>query len=61
MADSIEILSRGKLPHMKLTGILTRQACETFASVVEEPIQQYVKVRFLFEIPDLHGWIAAAV
>lgn len=61
MEQAIEILSVGKVLHVKVTGKLTKQAYETFAPLVNEQIQKQGKVRILFQMHDFHGWTAGAL
>ena len=61
MDQSLDIISTGKLLHVKVTGKLTKDAYEAFAPVVDEQIKEYGKVRILFETHDFHGWTAGAL
>ena len=61
MDQKLEILSTGKLLHVKVTGKLTKEAYEAFAPVVEEQICEHGNVRILFEMHDFHGWTAGAL
>ena len=40
MVDTLEIISVGKLLHVKATGKLSKESYETFAPVVDEQIQE---------------------
>lgn len=61
MYEALELVSVGKLLHVKVTGKLTKEAYETFAPVVDEQIREHGKVRILFEMHDFHGWTAGAL
>jgi hypothetical protein len=61
MNQSLDMISVGKLLHVKVTGKLTKEAYEAFAPVVDEQIQEHGKVRILFEMHDFHGWTAGAL
>ncbi len=61
MNQQLEILSTGKMLHVKVTGKLTKGDYELFAPVVDEQIHEYGKVRILFEMHDFHGWTAGAL
>jgi len=61
MIEALEIISSGKLLHVKVTGKLTRQSYEEFAPLVDELIQEHGKLRILFEMHDFHGWTAGAM
>jgi hypothetical protein len=61
MVDALEIISAGKLLHVKATGKLTKESYETFAPVVDEKIKEFGKLRILFEMHDFHGWTAGAL
>ena len=61
MDQSLDIISAGKLLHVKVTGKLTKEAYEAFAPAVEEQIREHGKIRILFEMHDFHGWTAGGV
>ncbi len=61
MDQSLDIISIGKLLHVKATGKLTKEAYESFAPLVNEQIEEHGKVRILFEMHDFHGWTAGAL
>ena len=61
MDQALEIVSAGKLLHVKVTGKLTTEAYESFVPAVEEQIRDHGKVRILFEMHDFHGWTAGAL
>lgn len=61
MDQQLEILSTGKLLHVKVTGKLTKEVYEQFAPLVDQLIQEHVKLRILFEMHDFHGWTAGAL
>lgn len=61
MDQGLEILSTGKMLHVKVTGKLTKEAYELFAPVVDEQIHEHGKLRILFEMHDFHGWTAGAL
>jgi len=61
MEQAIDVISAGKLLHVKVTGKLTKEAYEAFAPVVDEQMQEHGKVRILFEMHDFHGWTAGAL
>lgn len=61
MSESIEILSRAKLLHVKVTGKLTKESYQEFAPLVDELVAEYGKLQILFEMHDFHGWTAGAI
>lgn len=61
MSESLEILSRGKLLHVKVTGKLTKGSYEEIAPLVDELVAEHGKLRILFETHDFHGWTAGAL
>jgi len=61
MEQAIDVVSVGKLLHVKVTGKLRKEAYEAFAPVVDEQKQEHGKVRILFEMHDFHGWTAGAL
>jgi len=61
MTDTLEIVSSGKLLHVKVTGKLTKESYETFTPLVDQLIQEHGKLRILFEMHDFHGWTAGAI
>jgi hypothetical protein len=61
MDQALDIISVGKLLHVKVTGKLTNDDYEAFAPVVDGQIQEHGKVRILFEMHDFHGWTAGAL
>ena len=61
MVEGLELVSAGKLLHVKVTGKLTKEAYEAFAPVVDEQIGEHGKIRILFEMHDFHGWTAGAL
>ena len=61
MDQSLEIVSVGKLLHVKATGKLTKDSYETFVPLVDEQIREHGKLRILFEMQDFHGWTAGAM
>jgi hypothetical protein len=61
MADTLEIISTGKLLHVKAQGKLTKESYETFVPIVEQMIAEHGKLRLLFEMHDFHGWTAGAM
>jgi hypothetical protein len=61
MGQAIDIISAGKMLHVKVTGKLTKEAYEEFAPAVDQQIQEHGKVRILFEMHDFHGWTAGAL
>lgn len=61
MVDSLDIVSKGELLHVRATGKLTKDSYETFAPVVDQLIQEHGKLRILFEMHDFHGWTAGAL
>ena len=58
---SLEIVSAGKLLHVKASGKLTKESYETFAPLVDELIAEHGKLKILFEMHDFHGWTAGAL
>ncbi len=61
MSDSLQVISSGKILHVKVTGKLNKEAYETFAPLVDELVAEHGKVRILFEMHDFHGWTAGAL
>ena len=61
MNQVIEIISIDEFLHVKVTGKLTKEAYEELAPVVTEQIQEFGKLRILFEMHDFHGWTAGAL
>jgi hypothetical protein len=61
MGQAIDIISSGKLLHVKVTGKLTKEAYEELAPVVDQQIQEHGKIHILFEMHDFHGWTAGAM
>jgi len=61
MAEGLEIISAGKLLHVKATGKLTKETYETFVPAVDEQIKEHGKLRVLFEMHDFHGWTVGAL
>ena len=61
MDQAIDIISTGKLLHVKVTGKLTKETYAAFTPVVDEQIQEHGKLRILFEMQDFHGWTAGAL
>ena len=61
MDQALEIMSVGKLLHVKVTGKLAKEDYEAFAPVVDEQIGEHGKLRILFEMHDFHGWTAGAL
>jgi hypothetical protein len=61
MNQEIEILSAGKLLHVKITGKLTKESYEIFVPAVDEQITAHGKLRILVELHDFHGWTAGAL
>ena len=61
MVDSLEIISVGKMLHVKATGKLTKESYEAFVPVVDQQIEEHGRIRVLFEMHDFHGWTAGAM
>ena len=61
MNQALDIISVGKLLHVKVTGKLTKDSYEAFAPLVNEQIEEHGKVRIMFEMHDFHGWTAGAL
>ncbi len=61
MADSLEIVSSGKMLHVRATGKLTKESYGTFVPLVDKQIEEHGKIRVLFEMHDFHGWTAGAI
>jgi len=61
MDQGLEIVSTGKLLHVRAHGKLTKEAYELFVPAIEEQIQAHGKLRILFEMHDFHGWTAGAL
>ncbi len=45
MNQALDLISVGKLLHVKVTGKLTKESYETFAPVVDKQIEEHGKVR----------------
>jgi hypothetical protein len=61
MQHALEVVSVGKLLHVRVAGKLSREAYQAFAPLVDEQIQKHGKLRILFEMHDFHGWTAGAL
>ena len=61
MVDSLEIVSAGKILHVRAMGKLTKESYETFVPLVDRQIEEHGKIRILFEMHDFHGWTAGAM
>ena len=61
MDQALEMISVGKLVHVKVTGKLTKEDYETLAPVVDQQITEHGKIRILFVMHDFHGWTAGAL
>ena len=61
MDQALEIVSSGKLLHVRVSGKLTKESYETFTPLVDQLITEHGKLRVLFEMHDFHGWTAGAM
>jgi hypothetical protein len=61
MSNELELVTTGKVTHVKVSGKLTKEAYETFVPVVDQQIKEHGKLRILFEMHDFHGWSAGAL
>lgn len=61
MADSIEIISSGRLLEVHATGKLTKDFYEKLVPAVEAQIKKNGKLDILFIMHDFHGWTAGAL
>ncbi|EAQ81730.1 SpoIIAA family protein [Blastopirellula marina] len=61
MNNSLEVISSGKLLHVKVTGKLTKESYAIFTPKVDQLVQEHGKLRILFEMHDFHGWTAGAL
>lgn len=61
MMDSLEIVSAGKMLHVRVAGKLTKESYEIFAPAIDQQIREHGKLRILFEMHDFHGWTAGAM
>ena len=61
MSNEVELLTTGKLTHLKLSGKLTKESYENFVPAIEKQIQEHGKLRLLVEMHDFHGWTAGAL
>ena len=61
MDQALDIVSVGKLLHVKVTGKLTKEAYEAFVPMVDEQSGEHGKLRILLEMHDFHGWTAGAL
>lgn len=51
----------GKVLFVRVTGKLSKEDYQQFTPKVEALIQQFGKIRILFEMHDFHGWKAGAL
>lgn len=51
----------GKILFVRVTGKLSKEDYQQFTPRVEALIQQFGKIRILFEMHDFHGWKAGAL
>ena len=61
MEQTLEVLTTGKLLHVKVSGKLTKECYEAFGPVADEQIREHGKIRILFQMHDFHGWTAGAL
>ncbi|MCA9238852.1 MAG: STAS/SEC14 domain-containing protein [Planctomycetales bacterium] len=61
MSTSLDIVSTGKLLHVRVEGTLTKASYEAFTPLAEKLIAEHGKIRVLFEMHDFHGWTAGAL
>ena len=61
MAIEIKELEGGKILEVRASGKLTKEDYERFVPLTEGFIEQFNKVRVLFEMHDFHGWEAGAL
>jgi len=61
MSETMEIVSQGKLLHVKVTGKLSKESYQQLTPLVDELIEVHGRLRILFEMHDFHGWTAGAL
>lgn len=61
MNDSLNVLSSGKLLHVRVTGKLTKESYEQLVPLVDQLIKEHGRLRILFEMHDFHGWNVRAM
>lgn len=61
MNSALEILNTGKISHVKVSGKLTKEAYSEFVPALDRQIEEFGKIRILFEMQDFHGWTAGAM
>lgn len=61
MESAIEVVSSGKVLHVRATGKLTKEFYEAFVPAVDQQIEAQGNLRILFEMHDFHGWTAGAL
>ena len=61
MAVELYETDEGKVLTVKAVGTLTKEDYEAFVPRVEHLMQQFGKIRILFEMKDFHGWSAGAL
>lgn len=59
--QALEVVSAGKILHVRAEGKLTKESYETFVPLVDQLVQEHGKLRILFEMHNFHGWTAGAM
>lgn len=54
-------VQQGKFLELRVSGKLDKETYELFLPPVEQQIDEYGKIRILFEMHDFHGWDAGAL
>ncbi|MCO6437576.1 MAG: STAS/SEC14 domain-containing protein [Phycisphaerae bacterium] len=61
MAVEIHERAEGRILEVPVTGKLSREDYERFVPELERRIQQFGKIRLLFQMHDFHGWELGAL
>jgi hypothetical protein len=61
MAVQLQKRDGGKIVVIAVSEKLTQEDYDTFVRKVEQLIQEFGKIRVLFEMKDFHGWKAGAL
>jgi len=61
MSVNLDLEQDGRVLEVHVTGKLTKQDYEAFTPRAERAIDEYGKIRVLFDMHDFHGWKAAAL
>ena len=61
MALTFNETEKGKMIHVTVSEKLTKEDYRQFVPWLEKDIQEYGKIRVLFQMHDFHGWQTAAL